>query len=198
MTDPYVILGVPHNASEKEVKEAYKRLALKYHPEHCDSTQEKIAAEKMAEIDEAYDRIIKDIKLNTNSSGGNGGGYTSVSEYADVRRLISARRLDDAEQILDGVQPHSRNAEWNYLKGYILYQRGWLEEATGYISKAYQSAPFNAEYKKMYDMLIGQKSGFNGGYNPAMGNSDPCSICSTICMADMCCECMGGDLIPCC
>lgn len=190
MNNPYITLGVTRNSTEEEVREAYKRLALKYHSEGAPSA-------KMAEINEAYDFIIKEKRLNNNSSG-YVQNFPTVSEFADVRRLISARRLDDAEQILDGVQPFSRNAEWNYLKGYILYQRGWLDEATNYITKAHQLDPYNIEYQKMYDILNNQKGGFNGGYNPAMTGINPCSICETICIADMCCECCGGDLIPCC
>lgn len=193
MTDPYIILGVPRNASEEQVRAAYKKLALKYHSEQIECNEE-----KMAEIDAAYDQIIKTIKMNPGKSGEGASSHSSVSEYADVRRLISAKRLDDAEQILDGVQPSSRNSEWNYLKGYILLNRGWLEEATSYITKAYKQDPFNAEYKNMYDTINNQKNGYNGGYNPGIDDVGLCSICSSILCADACCECCNGDLVPCC
>jgi len=50
--DYYAILGVPKNASEKEIKAAFKRLARKYHPDMNPGNRE--AEEKFKEINEAY------------------------------------------------------------------------------------------------------------------------------------------------
>lgn len=195
MTDPYIVLGVTPNATEEQVRAAYKKLAKEYHSQTLQSNGAKIAEEKMAELDKAYDEIISKIKLDT--AQGSSYSYT-VSEYADVRRLISAHRLDDAEELLDGVSSSSRNAEWNYLKGCILYKRGWLDEAESYISKAYTQDSLNEEYRQMYDQLCGESQGVNGGYNPDTIGCSPCSMCSSVLCADMCCECFGGDLVPCC
>ena len=53
--DPYEVLGVPHGASEDEIKTAYRRLAKKYHPDL--NPGDPTAAQKMNEVNEAYDRI---------------------------------------------------------------------------------------------------------------------------------------------
>ena len=50
--DYYKILGVPRNASQEEIKKAYRRLALKYHPDRNKGNKE--AEEKFKEINEAY------------------------------------------------------------------------------------------------------------------------------------------------
>lgn len=195
MTDPYIVLGVPQTATEEQVRAAYKRLAKKYHSESLQDSETEIIEQKMAELNAAYDEVIRKIKLGA----GNDNSYSqTVSEYADVRRLISAHRLDDAEEILDGVAAPSRNAEWNYLKGCVLYKRGWLDEAANYISKAYNLDSSNEEYRQMYETLCGEAQGVNGGYNPDVIGCSPCSLCSSIVCADMCCECFGGDLVPCC
>ena len=204
MTDPYNVLGILPTATDEEVKTAYRQLAKKYHPDnYVGNPLADVADEKMKEINDAYDEIMKVRKSGKSGSTSADYAYTHTtgasSEFADVRRLISANRLDDAEQLLDGVQISSRNAEWNFLKGYILHKRGWLDEATGYYERACALDPYNAEYRKAYDLLKSQSSGNFGGYNPShLGGCSTCNICTSFVCADMCCECFGGDLIPCC
>ncbi len=53
MKDYYRILGVPEDASEEEIKRAFRRLAFKYHPDK-NPGREKEAEEKFKEINEAY------------------------------------------------------------------------------------------------------------------------------------------------
>lgn len=55
MRDPYEVLGVSRNASKDEIKKAYYKLAKKYHPDA--NPDDKVAAEKMKEINAAYDQI---------------------------------------------------------------------------------------------------------------------------------------------
>jgi|YelNatPaOPRAMG01_1025707.scaffolds.fasta_scaffold09137_6 curved DNA-binding protein len=51
--DYYQILGVPRNASDEEIKKAYRRLAMQYHPDR-NPGREKWANDKFKEINEAY------------------------------------------------------------------------------------------------------------------------------------------------
>ena len=51
--DYYGILGVPKNASDAEIKKAYRKLAMQYHPDR-NLGKEKWANEKFKEINEAY------------------------------------------------------------------------------------------------------------------------------------------------
>ena len=53
MSDPYSILGISKNATDEEVKKAYRELARKYHPDaYADNPLADLAAEKMQEINE--------------------------------------------------------------------------------------------------------------------------------------------------
>ena len=204
MNDPYKVLGISPSATDDEVKEAYRGLAKKYHPDqYAESPLKDLADEKMKEINEAYDRITDMRKAG--SGRGYSGAYNNVnssgrSGFNDVRGLIMSGRIADAEQILNGVPPERRNAEWYFLKGSVLYRRGWLSEAREHFSRACQMDPGNTEYQQALSQAMSQSSGAYGGYAPnaRSGDCNTCDICSSLICADCCCECMGGDLIGCC
>lgn len=62
MQDPYSVLGVSRDASEEEIKSAYRRLARKYHPDVNPGDAE--AARKMQEINAAYEQLRDPAKRN--------------------------------------------------------------------------------------------------------------------------------------
>lgn len=58
--DPYKVLGIDSSATDDEVKRAYRKMAMKYHPDRVAGMSEELqrnAAEQMKEINEAYDTI---------------------------------------------------------------------------------------------------------------------------------------------
>lgn len=59
MKDYYEILGVPKGASDTEIKKAYRKLALKYHPDRAPQSKKKEYEEKFKEISQAY-RVLSD------------------------------------------------------------------------------------------------------------------------------------------
>lgn len=79
MRDPYQVLGVSRNASEEEIKKAYKTLSRKYHPDaNINNPNKDQAEEKFKEIQQAYQQIMKERTAGYNY-GGASGAYGSSS-----------------------------------------------------------------------------------------------------------------------
>ena len=78
MNDPYQILGVSENASDEEIKKAYRDLARKYHPDNYhDNPLADLAQEKMKEINAAYEQITKERSGRSSASSGGSTSYGS-------------------------------------------------------------------------------------------------------------------------
>src|SRR5579862_8910597 len=94
--DFYKVLDVPRNATEAEIKKAYRRLAMKYHPDRNPNDRE--AEEHFKEAKEAYEvlsdtnkRAVYDqyghagVEASRSGAGGTGGfGFSSAEAFSDV------------------------------------------------------------------------------------------------------------------
>jgi molecular chaperone DnaJ len=78
MIDPYRVLGVDRNASEEEIKKAYRKLSRMYHPDANINNPNKDQAEaKFKEVQQAYDQIVKEREQGYGGYGPNyGQGYS--------------------------------------------------------------------------------------------------------------------------
>lgn len=210
MKDPYKVLGVSSNATDDEIKKAYRELVRKYHPDkYRDSDLADLANEKMKEINAAYEEIQKMREAGAKggnsgsyNAGGSYGGYSSSSgnpRYAQVRRMINTSHFEEANRILSEVLEADRDAEWFFLTGYILLKRGHYVDAQRYFDTACSMDPYNQEYRAAQQELSRRSDGYGRGYNTNQsGGCSGCDICSGLLCADCCCECCGGDLIACC
>lgn len=193
MRDPYEVLGVGADASDDEVKRAYRDLARKYHPDNYQNNPlADLAEEKMKEINEAYDAITKTRADGSGGSYGYGGGAayqqrrssTGSVQFSQVRQYINSNNLDAAEQILQGASP--KNGEWYFLMGSIAYRRGWIDEARQNYQIAVQMDPGNMEYRQALNMM--QRGGY--GYQPDIVGAGCDGL--DCCTAMMCMNCMCG------
>lgn len=195
MTNPYDVLGIKEGASQDEIKKAYREMAKKYHPDqYGDNPLKELAEEKMRELNEAYDFLIK----NSSSSNFNGSGNNAYGDYSSIRQDIQRGDISGAEYKLNNMS--NKNAEWYYLTGVIYMQKGWHDQAYTSISQAVRMEPNNVEYAQTLKFLNNKNHSYRQSYYGTRGNGgmDPCDLCGNLICMDCLCECFGGDLIPCC
>lgn len=196
MNDPYSVLGVSPDASDEEVKRAYRELARKYHPDNYQNNPlADLAEEKMKAINEAYDAITK--QRSGRSSGGYQSGYQQqsgyqrqsqsggASVYARARQAINLGNLAQAEQLLQSVP--GQDAEWHFLMGSIAYRKGWLDEAMQQYQMACNMDPGNLEYRQAYNMMRQGGQAYRP-YGYTAGGMDSCDCCTTL----LCLNCLCG------
>lgn len=147
--DYYDILGVPKDASERQIKKAFHKLALKYHP---DRNRGPDAEAKFREIAEAYETLSDDKRRREYDQfghrpsgqdfrGGAGGGHTN----SNFKQHFQSFNFDDLFKDSDpfGHQQFHHNFHSN--------------------SQAHQKQHFNNHFKAHHEALNRNKKAFGGG-----------------------------------
>ncbi len=191
MTDPYQVLGVDRDASDEEIKRAYRRLAKQYHPDA--NPGDEAAAKKMQQINDAYDQIKNPEKYRGPQYAGYNpyGAYGSYSQPTGDATLHSAyqyvlyRRYREALHVLNSMTG-DRTAQWYYLSALSHYGLGSQTTAMEHIRQAVAMEPDNQEYlgalnrmehqADSYRQRAGEFRGFNMSMNP----------CSSLCLCWLC------------
>jgi len=204
--DPYKVLGVSPDASDEEIKKAYRRLAKQYHPDR--NPGDPVAAKKMQQVNAAYEQI-KNPEKQTGSSSGYGGygsyGYDPFggawqrqSSYGSgedryqqaAEQYIRFGRYQEALNTLNSAT--ERSARWYYLSALANNGMGNRITALEHIRRAVSMEPDNEEYLRVLDRLE------NGGtaYRQQAGNFrgfttvSPCApLCLFYFLQFFCCRC---------
>ena len=223
MADPYQILGVARNATDEEIKRAYRKLAKKYHPDA--NPGDESAAKKMQEINDAYDRI-KNPEKNQGPGGGSQGynpygqGYGSygygpfggyyqqqnrsynqkyaASHLQAAYNYILYRRYREALNVLaqfEGV----KGAEWYYLSALANQGIGNQVTALEHMRKAVSMDPGNQEYLNALDRMEHGGDAYRRQAGNFQGFDLKMNPCTSLCLCYLCNRiCPGMGWIFCC
>lgn len=194
MTDPYEVLGVSRNATDDEIKTAYRKLAKKYHPDLNPGDEE--AARKMNEVNAAYDAIQKGETGPAYGAGPQYGGYqysyqsyAGSQQYAGVINAINGRRFEEALRLLDAVPGPSRNGEWFFLSANANYGMGNTITALDHAQKAVSMEPGNLQYLMFLQQLRQGSAGYQDSSVEFHTSHVPGGLCAPFCLAQMCYPC---------
>lgn len=212
MVDPYSVLGISRNASDEEIKKAYRKLSRQYHPDaNINNPNKEQAEEKFKEVQQAYEQIMKEREYG--SSGGyqsygsfGGFGNQSQSGYQDeeaVRRQAASNYIQnghyrEAMNVLSSLQ--QRNGQWYYLSAMANMGLGNNVSALENARTAVNMEPDNMQYRMLLQRLEGGGSWYQEQQNPfggmPVGGND---YCMKLCLANMMCSlcCPGGGIFCC-
>ena len=212
MLDPYSVLGVSRDASDEEIKKAYRRLSRKYHPDaNINNPNKDQAEEKFKEVQQAYEQVMKEREYGSNTSGGSYGGFGGFggqqnSGYQDeesIRRRAAANYVQsghyqEAMNVLNSLR--QKNGEWYYLSAMANMGLGNNVNALNDIREAVRLEPNNNQYRMLLNRMEGGGSWYQKQQSPFGGMpTGGDKVCMNLCLANMVCSmCCPGSHILCC
>jgi molecular chaperone DnaJ len=216
VSNPYSVLGVSPDASDDEIKKAYRTLSRKYHPDaNINNPNREEAEERFKEVQQAYDQIMKEKQQGysydsfggsqSSSQGGyyggfgygyGGGGRTAGSgagsadsiELQAAANYIQNRCYREALNVLNNIS--DRTAQWYYYSAVANAGAGNNVTAREHIAQACAMDPGNMQYRAFEQQLSYGGSWYS---NMGQGYSRPYagtgSFCLSLCLMNLLCNC---------
>ena len=190
MTDPYHVLGVSQDASDEEIKKAYRALSRKYHPDANINNPLKEEAEvKFKEVQQAYQQIMDERSRGYSSGAGSSAGYGGW--YQNQQRTDAG---DENSQYLRAAANYIQSRHYTEALG-----AGNNVTALEHAKEAVRLEPQNMQYQMLLQRLQGgggwyQQRQSMYGYPSSVGGD----WCMKLCIANMMCNlCCGGSGLCC-
>ena len=220
MSDPYKVLGLTRDASDEEIKKAYRQLSRKYHPDANLNNPNKDKAEEMFKlVQQAYEQIFYEKEHPYASSGGgtaygydpfgafhSGASHTQENSDQESMRLraaynyIQSGHYREALNALASVS--DRSARWYYYSAIANLGVGNNASALADAQRAVSMDPSDPVYRQLLTRLTSggdwytQRRSFYG--SPVQVNTNCSRLCTALCLANMCCGGGYAPLILCC
>lgn len=190
--DPYKVLGISRDASDEEIKQAYRRLAKQYHPDR--NPGDATAAQKMQQINAAYEQIKNPDKGQPNY-GSRQYGYSQGSQadayQSSAYNYIRYGRYREALRALENCT--HKDGQWYYLSALAHQGLGNRVTALEHIRRAVSMDPDNLMYQQVltrmeyggtsYRQQAGNYKGFTMKSNPFL------NLCLCYLLQMLCCRC---------
>ena len=214
MTDPYSVLGVSRNASDEEIKKAYRSLSRKYHPDANINNPNKDQAEaRFKEVQQAYQQIMHEREYGSSSQSGGDYDFGGFGDFGSFRgfsgqyrqagsssaqtedelhmqaaaNFINSRHYQEALNLLNGMK--TRNAQWYFYSAAANSGVGNNVIALEHAKEALRQDPGNLQYQ----MLVRQLESGGMWYEQRQGPyqttfSGGSSWCMKLCLANLVCN----------
>lgn len=187
MQDPYKVLGVSPDASDEQIKQAYRRLAKQYHPDR--NPGDAAAAKKMQEVNAAYEQIKNPEKAQSQAGyqrygydpyGAQQRGYSQETQEDAYQRsaynYIRYGRYQEALNVLQNCT--QKNARWYYLSAIANDALGNQVTALEHIKRAVSMEPDNPTYLQTLQQIEYGGAAYRqqaGSYRGFSMRGNPCA-----------------------
>ena len=223
VSNPYQVLGVSPDASDEEIKKAYRELTKKYHPDLNPGDEH--AAQMMNDINSAYDQIkngtaaaaqgatsgayqysqyadpfggFRDPWGNTWNSWQQTQQQTERSEYTAAKNYIRNGMYQEALTALSSVPLAERDGKWYYLCAGANMYLGNKIAALDAAKRAVEIEPDNEEYQRLLQQLQSGGDFYNNYRVQYSSGLRTDRLCLTLCAANLCLGPMCGTRVICC